>query len=142
MENKNETVAEVIAAERDHIERAKADAEDLEIECEFTDEEVVCIIDRIEAAHRREMADFEATKTALANVIAEKKQFAEIAAKKEREVAELRKQTRKTCKRNCDRFKDAEEAEFYYRKEHNSAYAPAGDFIRWLFFPKSEGAAK
>ena len=44
--------------------------------------------------------------------------------------------------RNCDRFKDEDEADFYYRKEHNSAYAPSGDFIRWLFSPKSEGAAK
>lgn len=51
----NEKFSEAIAAERDHIERAQADAEDLEIDCEFTDDEVVAIIDRIEAAHMREV---------------------------------------------------------------------------------------
>lgn len=57
MASDNETAVEAIAAERHRIECAKADAEDLEIECEFTDEEVVAIIDRIESAHKREIEE-------------------------------------------------------------------------------------
>ena len=50
--NENETFEEAIAGERDQIARAKADAEGLEIECEFTVEEVEYFIDRLEIAHK------------------------------------------------------------------------------------------
>ena len=46
--------------------------------------------DRIEAAHRREAADIEATKAALTNDIAGKKQLAKIAAKRKRDIGSLK----------------------------------------------------
>lgn len=52
-----ETFDAALAAERDNIKRAQADSEGLEIECVFTDEEVVAVIDQLEAAHKREVAE-------------------------------------------------------------------------------------
>lgn len=56
-EKSAERFAEALAAERDHIERAKADAEDLEIDCKFCDFEVEAIIDRLDAAHKRDVKE-------------------------------------------------------------------------------------
>ena len=134
MASENETVAEIANVTRFAIDYGNGVSLDLD------GKQVIGILDRIEAAHKREMADFEATKRALANVIAEKKQFAEIAAKKEREVAELRKQTR-----NCDG--DRADWKWYWGRYVTTQVCPCERktatpekhlryFLNWLFLPK------
>lgn len=51
---KCEPFAVAYADEIEHIERARANADEFDIECEFTDDEVVCIINRLREAWRND----------------------------------------------------------------------------------------
>ena len=124
MASENETVEAVIAAERDLIERAQADSEDLEIECVFTDDEVLSMIKSFESAWRRESEQL-------------KKERNRVRLKAIKELQE------RMTRRNCDRFTSYKEAvgawnamNEYEREKHNQS------FKDWLFAPVEKEGMK